>query len=69
MSCYTGEIICDEPGRERVEVYEVAALGKNGKLVNVIVGAAAREYIDRAIADWEEREYVPPAAAPEGFRQ
>jgi hypothetical protein len=51
------DIISDEPGQETVYVYRVGALNEPGDLVNIIRGAAAREYIDRFIADCEERDY------------
>lgn len=59
MSAYHAEVISDTPGSERVEIYEVAALGHNGKLVDILVGDKARDYIRQFLADCEEREPAP----------
>ena len=56
MSAYHAEVISDTPGSERVEIYEVAALGHNGKLVDILVGDKARDYIRQFLADCEERD-------------
>ena len=57
MNTYRTEIENDAPGSELINVYRVGALGDNAELVNTITGKAAREYIDRFIADCEERDY------------
>ncbi len=57
MNTYRTEIEDDAPGSELINVYRVGALGDNAELVNTITGKAAREYIDRFIADCEERDY------------